>query len=96
MYDEEQKVRELAYDLWDQAGRPDGSAEEFWFAAKQQLAGPNGQPEFANAPKAAARGPQIAAEAPQISAAPQAKSARAPEAQLSEPGKTRQAARKSR
>jgi hypothetical protein len=76
MDDEEQKVRELAYDLWDQAGRPNGSAEDFWFAAKQQLAAPDGQPEFANAP--------------------QAMPARAPAARLSEPGKTRQAGRKSR
>jgi len=29
-----EKVRLLAYELWEQAGRPDGRSDEFWFAAR--------------------------------------------------------------
>jgi hypothetical protein len=33
--DNEPRIRELAYLLWEQAGRPEGRAEEFWFTAVQ-------------------------------------------------------------
>jgi hypothetical protein len=33
MNDSEQMIREQAYELWDNAGRPDGRGDEFWFAA---------------------------------------------------------------
>ena len=33
----EKAVRELAYELWERAGRPDGRSEEFWFAARFEL-----------------------------------------------------------
>jgi Protein of unknown function (DUF2934) len=33
MNDHEQTIREQAYELWDDAGRPDGRSDEFWFAA---------------------------------------------------------------
>ena len=29
-------VRERAYELWQQAGRPDGRTDEFWFAAEHE------------------------------------------------------------
>lgn len=29
----ENRQRELAYHLWEQAGRPDGRSNEFWFQA---------------------------------------------------------------
>jgi Protein of unknown function (DUF2934) len=32
-------VRELAYRLWEQRGRPEGCAEEDWFEAERQLSG---------------------------------------------------------
>lgn len=32
----EQSVRERAYALWEQAGRPEGRAEEFWHLAQHQ------------------------------------------------------------
>jgi hypothetical protein len=32
-------VRELAYRLWEQRGRPEGGAEEDWFEAERQLSG---------------------------------------------------------
>jgi Protein of unknown function (DUF2934) len=33
----EKVVRELAYELWEQAGRPEGRRDEFWFAARYEL-----------------------------------------------------------
>ena len=30
----EEVIRKLAYELWEQAGRPDGRSDEFWFAAE--------------------------------------------------------------
>ncbi len=33
----EKVVRELAYELWEHAGRPDGRSDEFWFAARFEL-----------------------------------------------------------
>lgn len=32
------QIRELAYRLWEDAGRPDGGADEFWYAAERLLA----------------------------------------------------------
>ena len=32
----EQAVRELAYSLWEQEGRPDGRAEEYWYRALEE------------------------------------------------------------
>jgi len=34
MRDMEEVIRKLAYELWQQAGRPDGRSDEFWFAAR--------------------------------------------------------------
>lgn len=39
MMDTDTLTRERAYLLWEQAGRPDGRSEEFWFAAAASLAG---------------------------------------------------------
>jgi len=33
------QIAGLAYGLWEQAGRPVGRDQEFWFKAEQQLAG---------------------------------------------------------
>jgi hypothetical protein len=33
----EEDIARLAYSLWEQRGRPDGSAEVDWFEAEQQL-----------------------------------------------------------
>lgn len=33
----EDKVRERAYQLWDQAGRPEGRQHEFWYDAEREL-----------------------------------------------------------
>jgi hypothetical protein len=37
--DLEQKIRERAYELWQQAGSPEGRHEEFWHQARQELTG---------------------------------------------------------
>jgi hypothetical protein len=33
----EDQIRDLAYVLWDEAGRPDGQDREFWSRAERQL-----------------------------------------------------------
>ncbi len=30
----EKVIRELAYELWEHAGRPNGRSDEFWFAGR--------------------------------------------------------------
>ena len=37
MNNNEQMIREQAYELWDHAGRPDGRSDEFWFAARAEF-----------------------------------------------------------
>jgi hypothetical protein len=37
MRDTERVIRELAYKLWEQAGRPHGRPDDFWFAARFEL-----------------------------------------------------------
>ncbi|MBB1093355.1 DUF2934 domain-containing protein [Rhodopseudomonas palustris] len=37
MQDLEQAIRERAYHLWNDAGRPDGNAEGFWLTAQREL-----------------------------------------------------------
>jgi hypothetical protein len=37
MSDQEQPIRDLAYLLWEEAGRPEGRSEEFWHAAVARL-----------------------------------------------------------
>ncbi|MBN8905656.1 MAG: DUF2934 domain-containing protein [Alphaproteobacteria bacterium] len=32
--DREQRIRERAYSLWEEEGRPDGRGEEFWERAR--------------------------------------------------------------
>ena len=33
----DQMIRETAYYLWEKAGRPEGTGEEFWIMACEQL-----------------------------------------------------------
>jgi hypothetical protein len=33
-----QRIRELAYSLWEKAGRPDGQADNFWHMAVAEIA----------------------------------------------------------
>lgn len=34
---EEYRVRDRAYQLWDDAGQPEGREQEFWFEAEREL-----------------------------------------------------------
>jgi hypothetical protein len=43
-HDPEQRIRERAYQLWEQEGRPEGRDVEFWHRARQALAGDEGAP----------------------------------------------------
>jgi Protein of unknown function (DUF2934) len=36
-YPTDEQIRERAYQLWEQVGRPDGRADEFWHMAEQDL-----------------------------------------------------------
>lgn len=51
-------IERRAYELWEQAGRPHGQAEEFWFRASTELtingSGPAKKSKKAAAPKAKA------------------------------------------
>ena len=35
---EEDMIRDRAYQLWDQAGQPEGLEQEFWYQAERELA----------------------------------------------------------
>jgi hypothetical protein len=37
MSDDDEKVRERAFMLWEQAGRPEGRSLQFWFEAIREL-----------------------------------------------------------
>lgn len=56
-------VQDLAYRLWDAAGRPDGRDMDFWLQAEAQLTKPAAKPKAAAKPKVAAK-PKAAAKAP--------------------------------
>ena len=63
---DQEKIRQLAYDLWESGGRPEGREMEFWLRAEAEIAA--GKPPAAAksakakapvAPKAApAKGPR--------------------------------------
>ncbi len=47
-HDLDSRIRVLAYELREQAGKPDGQEQEFWERAEQMLssdAGPNAVPQ---------------------------------------------------
>lgn len=37
--DREQQVRERAYALWEQAGKPEGKADDYWQQAEREIGG---------------------------------------------------------
>jgi hypothetical protein len=41
----EQKVRQTAYHLWENDGRPEGKETEYWFRAMEQLLADRVRPE---------------------------------------------------
>lgn len=37
MTDADDRIRDRAYQLWDQAGQPEGREDEFWYRAEREL-----------------------------------------------------------
>lgn len=35
---DQDKIRERAFQLWDEAGQPEGREQEFWYEAERELA----------------------------------------------------------
>jgi len=61
---EQDKIRDLAYRLWQEAGSPHGRDQEFWFAAEQQLkAATAPKPKTPAKPKAAKAASKTKADA---------------------------------
>src|SRR3712207_2082078 len=80
------RIRQRAYELWDQDGRPHGQDMEYWLRAEAELAGENGA--GAGAPPTGGAGAESGAgqSEPEIVPMDEAASARAPRARAQ--GKT--------
>ncbi len=65
-----EKIRERAYQIWDRDGRQDGQADDHWLQAERELGG--AETGVAAEQAQAAQAPQ-ANQAPQATPAPQAK-----------------------
>ena len=52
MSNDEQRIRELAYQMWESEGRPEGKTEEHWALARQKLESETGDEMAAPEPKA--------------------------------------------
>ena len=46
----DESIRQRAHQLWEQAGRPDGRQDEFWYQAEQELRETARLRELAEAP----------------------------------------------
>lgn len=68
MADHEQRLRELAYRLWEEAGYPSGRADEFWYTAVEILTSetrpPDAEEVDAAEPATAAPDLAVVTEAP--------------------------------
>ena len=40
----EQEIRQLAFQLWQQAGKPEGKSDAFWYQAEKELLGEKSEP----------------------------------------------------
>lgn len=67
---EQEKIKNLAYQLWQDAGSPDGRDQEFWYTAEVQV----------KAAKPAKAKAAAAPKAPKAKAEPKAKAPAAPKA----------------
>ena len=43
MTEREEKIRERAYELWEEDGRPDGRSDEYWNRAAREIDGQSGE-----------------------------------------------------
>lgn len=81
---EQEKIKDIAYRLWQDAGSPDGRDQEFWFAAESQV-----KPAKAKAPAK----PKAAPKA-KVAAAPKAAKPAEPKvAKTKAPSKAKAAAK---
>ncbi|MFC3694311.1 DUF2934 domain-containing protein [Chenggangzhangella methanolivorans] len=39
MSDREAQIKQRAYELWVQAGQPEGNSEQFWYQAERDISG---------------------------------------------------------
>lgn len=44
MSDRERRIKDEAYRLWDEAGRPEGRGDEHWYEAERRIAAGEGEP----------------------------------------------------
>lgn len=76
---EQEKLKNLAYQLWQDAGSPHGRDQEFWYAAEIHLkAATSAKPKAAKpkaAPKVKEKAPAVAKPAAKPKAASKAKAA---------------------
>ncbi|MBI4295125.1 MAG: DUF2934 domain-containing protein [Chloroflexi bacterium] len=56
----EEQIRELAYSLWEQEGRPEGKDVEHYMAARRLLEEQEAAQTYVSQPKAASPAPQAA------------------------------------
>ncbi len=85
---EEHRIRQRAYEIWVEEGRPEGREAKHWARACQQVAAERGQaaaPGIANDDAQAAAKPK----APRKPAAPRAATAKAERAVATEPAASR-------
>ena len=74
--DRQERVRQRAYQLWEQEGRPDGKAEEHWRRAEEEIArdeepsAPTTPEELGRVPTAAEQPLSVTAETPTDSPTP--------------------------
>ena len=40
----EEQIRKRAFEMWEQAGKPEGREDEFWKQAQKELQGEEGDP----------------------------------------------------
>jgi hypothetical protein len=62
--DREERIRQRAYRLWEQAGRPEGAAQEHWERAAQDLDREDAEIQRAGEKPGVKTGPTPASEKP--------------------------------
>jgi hypothetical protein len=48
---DEERVRQRAHKIWEEAGRPDGQQDTHWEQAHREIEAEDGEPPLADAPK---------------------------------------------
>ncbi|ESW88789.1 DUF2934 domain-containing protein [Mesorhizobium sp. C280B] len=60
MTDRQERIRQRAHAIWEQAGRPDGAHQQHWDQATAEIDAETAAPETASRPKPKARQPKPA------------------------------------